>query len=695
MKLPKITIFSTSLYHCIFLIVKKSIVLTHVFILSFLSFQECLLASIAVDSLTYAFNSSQDYPTKITSALAIASYFKQQTPDSSLYWAERAYQLAVQQEDKQWQIRTLIPLSDYEFRNDLWHESVETAQLADRLLNIYPNDTLKLSLLYRLAEGYEYTSRLVEGMKTYEACYQLAEQMNNKVMLGRLDLKMGFLNQVLNENEEAIEFFKKSIDHLSIDQPEAFEYFHRAYISHANLILDDTSLVNIEERNTVCSSLMPMYEAIPEDKDFLDGKVSYKDLYIRCLLLTGTDEDIQSLPLLSISDLSKQTPYENRLRDRLDIFGALALRQGKLNRAKTYIDRSWAIADKSENIVMKIYSLNMKKAYYKATHNYNDMVKVMEAVIPYDEELKIKEKMKSLNHLENLLAAKEKQHEIDLLNKDKEFLVLQNRNYTISLGIFALFTSLIGFLFYRTRVQNRVIAQQNSELVQLNNTKDRLFAIIGHDLRKPALAFRGISKKVNFLIQKKEFNTLDKLGKNLEQAAFSLNSLLDNLLNWALKQRDALPYDPKPVNVQEATEEIFQLFEQIAEEKGIHLRLNIPSSIYAYTDPNAINTIIRNLVDNAIKYTIKGGFVEVYSEQQKENVLIQIKDTGEGMTQAQMKTLFELDRNKSTQGTKGEKGSGLGLALVKDLVDLNKGEIIVTSELKAGTTFKILLPAVA
>ena len=133
------------------------------------------------------------------------------------------------------------------------------------------------------------------------------------------------------------------------------------------------------------------------------------------------------------------------------------------------------------------------------------------------------------------------------------------------------------------------IREKEKELEQSNITKDQLFAIIGHDLRKPALAFRGISKKVNFLIQQKEFDTLNKLGKNLEQAAFSLNSLLDNLLNWALKQRDVLPYDPKPVNVQEATEEIFQLFEQIADEKGVHLKLNITESIPCFFRPKCFS----------------------------------------------------------------------------------------------------------
>lgn len=250
----------------------------------------------------------------------------------------------------------------------------------------------------------------------------------------------------------------------------------------------------------------------------------------------------------------------------------------------------------------------------------------------------------------------------------------------------------LGYTFLLTDLTQ--IKQKEQELIQLNMSKDRLFAIIGHDLRKPALAFRGISKKVNFLIQQKEFDTLNKLGNNLERAAFSLNSLLDNLLNWALKQRDVLPYEPKPVDVQQATEEIFELFQQIAHEKKVHLQLDIMQDVKAYADPNALNTIIRNLVDNAIKYTDEGGKVIVLSERRGENILIQVKDTGEGMNDKQLTNVFALQKNKSTQGTAGEKGSGLGLALVKDLIDLNEGTINVWSTPKKGTTFDILLPAV-
>lgn len=239
-----------------------------------------------------------------------------------------------------------------------------------------------------------------------------------------------------------------------------------------------------------------------------------------------------------------------------------------------------------------------------------------------------------------------------------------------------------------------LIEQQAEELRQLNATKDRLFAIIGHDLRKPALAFRGISKKVNFLIQQNDFDTLHQFGQQLDRAAFSMNNLLDNLLNWALKQRKVLPYDPKVINVQEATTEIYALFEEMANEKGIDLQLKIAPSAQVFSDPNAFATIVRNLLDNAIKYTPKNGVIQLKAIPSTQEVKLIVEDTGVGITADKLEHLFDLEQNKSSRGTAGETGSGLGLNLVKDLVELNRGTIKVISELHKGTRFEVLLPGV-
>ena len=262
--------------------------------------------------------------------------------------------------------------------------------------------------------------------------------------------------------------------------------------------------------------------------------------------------------------------------------------------------------------------------------------------------------------------------------------------FTIKAAPFKKINQQVGYTFLLKDLT--LIRQKEKELEAANAAKDRLFAIISHDLRKPALAFRGITKKVKYLIQKEKFETLFKYGNSLEKAAYSLNNLLSNLLNWVLQQQAMLPYDPVPIDVEAEVKEIYDLFQQMAADKGIDLEVAIPASTIAFADLNAFTTIIRNLLDNAIKYTPVGGKIEVTSKKIADGILLRIADTGIGMDKTQIEKLFEFDTKKSQEGTSGELGTGLGLNLVWDLVKLNKGQIKVESQWNQGTTFEVLFP---
>ena len=296
----------------------------------------------------------------------------------------------------------------------------------------------------------------------------------------------------------------------------------------------------------------------------------------------------------------------------------------------------------------------------------------------------------SEDHIKDLISLliKQEAEQVELQIRDIDNVM---RAVQIKVASLVKGQSHLGYTFLITDLTD--IRAKEQELELLNRTKDRLFAIIGHDLRKPALAFRGISQKVNFLIRQKEFDTLKEFGHSLEKSAFSLNNLLDNLLNWALGQRNVLPYQPMPINVTEAIKDIHKVFSQIATNKGIDLVIDIEKDSTIFGDPNAFTTIVRNLLDNAIKYTPVGGTVELSTQAFEQGVLVKIADTGVGIKEERLESLFQLEQNKNTKGTNGETGSGLGLILVKDLVELNKGTINVVSNWNKGTSFEIFLPA--
>jgi signal transduction histidine kinase/ligand-binding sensor domain-containing protein len=271
--------------------------------------------------------------------------------------------------------------------------------------------------------------------------------------------------------------------------------------------------------------------------------------------------------------------------------------------------------------------------------------------------------------------------------------------------------SFIGFFFLvfqwrisqvekdRKRLENLVeertkeLAIKATELEGLNRTKDRFFALIAHDLRSPLITLGSLAKKVNFLISKDRLSEVQILGSTVENAVDSVHKLLDNLLKWALIQRNHFPYRPEFVQVKAVVNDVLGIYENIAETKEIELDAQISKNLKIFVDKNAIETVIRNITDNALKYTSKGGKVTITADQSNGKVCIKIKDTGIGMSEHEIESLFDLKAQKGNVGTGGEQGTGLGLVLCNDLIKMNKGDLKVHSESEKGTVFSIYLPS--
>jgi PAS domain S-box-containing protein len=232
----------------------------------------------------------------------------------------------------------------------------------------------------------------------------------------------------------------------------------------------------------------------------------------------------------------------------------------------------------------------------------------------------------------------------------------------------------------------------NARLEQTLADKDKFFAIIAHDLRSPFIGFLSFIRLMVGHIENMSQEDIRKLAEDMKGSAENLYNLLNNLLDWARMQRGLTPFEPQPQPLSTLIRGTLELIEPSARQKSIALHCLVPEHISILADHPMLSTVVRNLLFNAVKFTQRDGEVSITAEQDEETVRISIRDTGVGMDEAVLCSLFALDRRTCLRGTEGERGSGLGLLLCKEFVEKHGGRIWVESEPGQGTIFSFTLP---
>ena len=239
---------------------------------------------------------------------------------------------------------------------------------------------------------------------------------------------------------------------------------------------------------------------------------------------------------------------------------------------------------------------------------------------------------------------------------------------------------------------NDELRRQKEALEVANATKDRFFSIIAHDLRNPFSGFLGLTEIMAEDLASLTLTEIQDLAQGMNKSATNLYHLLENLLQWSLMQREAIPFNPEIIPLLATLDDSITMLFESAKRKNIVLTYDIPDYIKVYADANSLQTIFRNLVSNAVKFTRNGGHVNVSVWiEAGQKVVVAIKDSGIGMSSKMLNDLFRIDVKTNRVGTAGELSSGLGLFLCKDFVEKHGGEIWVESVEGKGSTFYFTL----
>lgn len=379
--------------------------------------------------------------------------------------------------------------------------------------------------------------------------------------------------------------------------------------------------------------------------------------------------------------------------------GRVHAHEGNYNQAISDMKTAMGIFLANEMIDHYAISLKDLAGIYATVNDYEKAYRAMAEFTKWNDSVITEESARKAANLQYELDIQRKEDKINLLLKDESVIRARSEKQTILnialiIGLISLLVTVAVILRGKKRLQESksVITKQAQELSELNTYKDKVLSILSHDLRGPLGSIQSsLSLLDENAITPDQFSEITKL---LQQQMSSVNTLLDNLLKWSMANmvgKSAI--QTHELNLTELVTQNISLLKASADEKNITLSVSLPDELTAKGDYGNIDIIIRNLISNAVKFTGHGGEIRIQGNREGNYSSLSIIDNGIGINAEKIKNLFSISPSKSTTGTNGERGIGLGLLICHQFAVANRGQILVESEPGKGSKFTLVLPA--
>lgn len=592
------------------------------------------------------------------------------------------------------------------------------------------SEKLALSKAYlKSALCIRYTGQNHEAIKLLNIALDYALFVNDSIEIANIYRELGYTNTVTGNYDEGLKYYSSA---LIID--ELFEDLEQVSI-------DLNAIGKIHEMWRQFDKALDFFErslVIAYQLNNLN-QIAVRQASIASVYKSQTKFE-EALDYLNKA-LAIEIELKNEVRKgyRLDQIGEIYTLMNEYDRAEESLLEALDIFKKNKIIVSECIVLNhlglnylMQNDYPNAIKNYNASLEIAKKIgfnnmmQKNNEELTLLHEKtgnfsKALEHYRQFVALKdsaynenarkqlldfqvkyetaEKEKELAILNQEKlekDLLLNQaNQQRIIMIGISLILLISLGALYSRFLIKKRTQRQLtviNVQLNELNQTKDKFFTILAHDLKNPIYAFRNISSAVHDNFNDLNREEIDYFTKELKYSSNKLCSFLDELLKWAASQTGRIIPQLENVQLNPLIEELINLHQSMIDNKKISLIMDVNETHRVFVDRNMMHTVFRNIISNAIKFTPDNGWVKVESIMDTNELYMKISDSGIGMTEDDVKMLFDIGSDTSKIGKSDEKGAGLGLILCKEFVERNNGNIMVESSLGKGSTFIISLP---
>jgi signal transduction histidine kinase len=556
-----------------------------------------------------------------------------------------------------------------------------------------------ISCLIEYANAYQNINELVKTFDYLNQAYKIADSINSLYWEGMVDLKFGEANRAVQNYERANQYLNlslhlmqeihsnfgitKSHDRLASSFYELFihNYDNNQVVAR---IYEDSLLYHLKQslllsqQNNFYSveiSTLHIFAAYYNFCFNTDSTIKYATAGIDIALKNNLQDD---LPLL-YTDLS------NAYKQKKDYATAIK-----------YDEMAWDIVSKSDiKVYIKLIAKNLQNLY-EESGNYKKAYDFLKIYTEISQDYYNDKLSNTINLIQNEFAQEKTNLKIEN-EKKKNLLIL-----LISLPLILLLTLLSLRNYYikkkliksnnELKILNDNILKQKEELDKSNNTKNKFFSIISHDLRNPLSGFMLLLRYINDEFENITIEEIKDFVKALKETSESLYLLLENLLEWSKIQIGTLFAQPIQCNLLDLVKMSINSIENNAKAKDITIINNFKDETLIFADTNMIFTILRNILTNAIKFTNRGGTIEIQLNQDADTAILSIVDSGIGMNEQTLSKLFKLGEKIGTEGTEGEPSTGLGLILCNEFIKMNNGKIEVESKLGKGSTFTVHIP---
>jgi signal transduction histidine kinase len=587
-----------------------------------------------------------------------------------------------------------------------WSKYFEAKEYYERALDIYKKNqyfegiALSLRDLSKiLASWGEYD----EALTYHQESLKFWEEIGDENGVANSYNNIGIIYQELGNYDRAFDFFQKSLvifkklnsaaDIVNLTLHIGDIYLQRKQYDKALEFYSDAELIGkpINNKKLNAITLSNIGEAY-----------NLKGEYLKAL-------DYQKKALV----LKEQIGDKRRLSITYTELGVIYKNVEDFTQALQYLSKGLALATEINFKFQMIKCYLALSEVYDCLNNPQKSLEYYKLHIDGKEKIYSEESKQTIAELQARFQSEKKDKENERLRHIEQLNKVQIRNQQLIIG-FALFILIGSFailvIFHKRYQQNqklniqlslknKEVEQQqvneeklNKKLKDANETKDKFFSIVAHDLKSP---FNSLLVLTNLLIDDYDTFTEEERKQFIRQIKASSEntfSLLQNLLDWASTQLGKTMVVPENIDVSKILQETIALLTPTAKNKRIRIVSNIPENTFAWADKNMVSAVVLNLVSNAIKFTPLEGQVEVKSNMSNNHLEIAVEDNGVGISPRNLEKLFLLDQKIQTVGTAKETGTGLGLIICKEFVEKNNGKIWVTSKLGEGSRFYFTLP---